>query len=430
MTDRSELEALARDFHEAYERLAPEFGYETREETRTFDPRSRNGQLMIAVCGELARRLQPARVPEGWQLVPRMATDEMLRAVSGWEETVLVAEDDHREYPVSAETFAEAYRAMLAAAPAAEGGTSEPAETDASGKYGDVIIERDERGLIQKVYRVGVIGKKLIATNPEYVAHPAPESREADKPEAGQREGVENEVAIAAHWLENISAAAALLEGSASIFDRREADALRKLVKSARKIASAQQAGTRAAWIRQFDDGTFEGPIHDSMMTDEMRQSGGWEPLYQSAPQTKEASHATSCVHHDFSVLESYIRNLRWAHDTPNEVREAVTSNLRGMYAHLLARGLFAGSGSWDAGRMAAAKWVEQRRCAYGEEFGLIDPATGVLEFGSGYPEREEYYSELSVIEEAIRTLPAPQFVAHETAKAQRTGSRGEGGDG
>ncbi len=63
MTDRDEIEALARDFHEAYERLAPEFGYETREETRTFDPRSRNGQLMIAVCGELARRLR-AGVPD------------------------------------------------------------------------------------------------------------------------------------------------------------------------------------------------------------------------------------------------------------------------------------------------------------------------------------------------------------------------------
>lgn len=44
---------LARRFHEAYERLAPSFGYETRAETREFDSESPNGKLMIAVCGEL-----------------------------------------------------------------------------------------------------------------------------------------------------------------------------------------------------------------------------------------------------------------------------------------------------------------------------------------------------------------------------------------
>jgi hypothetical protein len=40
-------------FHEVYERLAPSFGYETRPETREFDPESKNGRLMIAVCDEL-----------------------------------------------------------------------------------------------------------------------------------------------------------------------------------------------------------------------------------------------------------------------------------------------------------------------------------------------------------------------------------------
>ena len=47
--------ALARKFHDTYERLAPSFGYATREETRFFDPHSPNGRLMIAVCEELLR---------------------------------------------------------------------------------------------------------------------------------------------------------------------------------------------------------------------------------------------------------------------------------------------------------------------------------------------------------------------------------------
>lgn len=48
--------ALALRFHEVYERLAPSFGYETRTETRVFDPESKNGKLMVAVCAELFAR--------------------------------------------------------------------------------------------------------------------------------------------------------------------------------------------------------------------------------------------------------------------------------------------------------------------------------------------------------------------------------------
>jgi hypothetical protein len=51
-------ESLAREFHERYGRLAPQFGYETREETRQFDPESPNGRLMIAVCCEIVAALR------------------------------------------------------------------------------------------------------------------------------------------------------------------------------------------------------------------------------------------------------------------------------------------------------------------------------------------------------------------------------------
>ena len=50
--ENGQAERLARLFHDTYERLAPKFGYETREETKQFDPESPNGKLMIAVCGE------------------------------------------------------------------------------------------------------------------------------------------------------------------------------------------------------------------------------------------------------------------------------------------------------------------------------------------------------------------------------------------
>jgi len=41
---------LAQLFHETYERLAPTYGYETKTETRQFDPTTPNGKLMIATC--------------------------------------------------------------------------------------------------------------------------------------------------------------------------------------------------------------------------------------------------------------------------------------------------------------------------------------------------------------------------------------------
>jgi hypothetical protein len=48
-------EKLAQQFHETYERLAPQFGYETRKESAKpwSDVPDQNKQLMIAVCGEI-----------------------------------------------------------------------------------------------------------------------------------------------------------------------------------------------------------------------------------------------------------------------------------------------------------------------------------------------------------------------------------------
>jgi hypothetical protein len=49
--------SLAIRFHDTYERLAPSFGYETRTDTKVFDPESKNGRLMVAVCAALGTKV-------------------------------------------------------------------------------------------------------------------------------------------------------------------------------------------------------------------------------------------------------------------------------------------------------------------------------------------------------------------------------------
>ncbi len=51
--DPALAEVIATAFHEHYERLAPQFGYETRPDTRAFDPTTPNGQLMVATVAAL-----------------------------------------------------------------------------------------------------------------------------------------------------------------------------------------------------------------------------------------------------------------------------------------------------------------------------------------------------------------------------------------
>lgn len=48
---------LAKKFHRYYEDLAPDFGYETREDTKDFDEHSKNGKLMVAVCERILANL-------------------------------------------------------------------------------------------------------------------------------------------------------------------------------------------------------------------------------------------------------------------------------------------------------------------------------------------------------------------------------------
>lgn len=99
MTD---VETLARRFHEAYERLAPSFGYETRAETRHFDPASDNGRLMIAVCAEIAQYWnaikvggEPEDACEQFIAAEIDSAPDALRRLGDWLSNVL-DEDDNK----------------------------------------------------------------------------------------------------------------------------------------------------------------------------------------------------------------------------------------------------------------------------------------------------------------------------------------------
>jgi hypothetical protein len=74
-------EQIARQFHDVYERLAPQFGYETREDTKVFDPQSQNGRLMIAVCAEVISEIERQRDEarkERDEWIARFRADEQL----------------------------------------------------------------------------------------------------------------------------------------------------------------------------------------------------------------------------------------------------------------------------------------------------------------------------------------------------------------
>lgn len=68
-----EAEALAQRFHEAYERLAPLFGYETRRNSAKpwAEVPENNRKLMEAVCAEILPTIQRTERQEVWEEVLR-----------------------------------------------------------------------------------------------------------------------------------------------------------------------------------------------------------------------------------------------------------------------------------------------------------------------------------------------------------------------
>ena len=48
-----EILEITKKFHDTYEKLASEYAYETRKDTRVFDINSNNGKLMYATVNEI-----------------------------------------------------------------------------------------------------------------------------------------------------------------------------------------------------------------------------------------------------------------------------------------------------------------------------------------------------------------------------------------
>lgn len=97
----NEQHEWAKRFHDEYERLAPEYGYETREKTRQFDPDSPNGRLMTAVMGSLGiARLNEHETLKTWLRVIFDSIDDYLAPVTAKGTT----KDEY--VPVEASTLA------------------------------------------------------------------------------------------------------------------------------------------------------------------------------------------------------------------------------------------------------------------------------------------------------------------------------------
>lgn len=75
-TSLSDPVAMAYSFHYEYERLAPMFGYKTREDTRVFDSESPNGKLMVAVMKKLMGNMGTfqAEAIRLWKLLDDIST--------------------------------------------------------------------------------------------------------------------------------------------------------------------------------------------------------------------------------------------------------------------------------------------------------------------------------------------------------------------
>lgn len=152
--------ALARKFHETYERLAKHFGYTTREDARQFDPDSVNGRLMIATCKEIMER---GPVALAVQLALERAAKVLRKRLDGIYEEHSYQEEDtgavvvERAYDGQSEILEEMEEAILALSSTAIADEARPVAQEAADLV--VVPRYPTMGMMQAAWNAASVGR-------------------------------------------------------------------------------------------------------------------------------------------------------------------------------------------------------------------------------------------------------------------------------
>ena len=77
-----EILEITKKFHDTYEKLASEYTYETREDTKVFDINSNNGKLMYATVNEIVSPILKASKKQ------KEVIDKTIEKLYCWGETL------------------------------------------------------------------------------------------------------------------------------------------------------------------------------------------------------------------------------------------------------------------------------------------------------------------------------------------------------
>lgn len=89
-----EILEITKKFHDTYEKLASEYTYETREDTKVFDINSNNGKLMYATVNEIVSPI----LKENKKLRKNAENNDKVVDKVNWENQLLKKENERLKY--------------------------------------------------------------------------------------------------------------------------------------------------------------------------------------------------------------------------------------------------------------------------------------------------------------------------------------------
>ena len=89
-----EILEITKEFHDKYEKLASEYTYETREDTKVFDINSNNGKLMYATVNEIVSPI----LKENKILKENAENNDKVVDKVNWENMLLKKENEQLKY--------------------------------------------------------------------------------------------------------------------------------------------------------------------------------------------------------------------------------------------------------------------------------------------------------------------------------------------